>query len=248
MTSLVDTARNRLETAQAALDDALRTAGDTSAARQTRDAAQVELDRVIAATRSGAADVQDQTMLAIQTTATDSQTAAECTLQAEADSLTSAILIPCAELPASLALGLANAQHTADAHRAKVDQHAAELAQLRGRLAALISDRQAIVDRRARGEVAADDGAALALLDADREGVAALIEQHSATAPAPDTSRLSEHRRTWDRAIAAERGRLLYATAVALDARLSHVLEASRGGPGPFLRLSPALERALRGL
>jgi chromosome segregation ATPase len=84
----------------------------------------------------------------------------------------------------------AAAQHLADAElktQNAIDSHSAaenEVAVVRSRLADLEIQRRAVIQRRAEGDQRSDDGATLALLTADIEGLAGILARREADAAA----------------------------------------------------------------
>jgi len=242
-------AQNRVFAAQKALDDALLGGQPTAEHRKNLELAVEEARRIESVARAeavGQSAADDQ-----QTQAAAAALAAEAAaaLTAELGALTAAIPLPEPDLPQSLALALAKAEHAAEQHADAVTAHETRLEALRGRLAALQEERNEIIARRAEGRQEPDDAARVHLIEADRDGLRALIERTEGEGPGEDRSRVGEWRQSWSRAIAEERGRLLAQVAAELDHRLAQVLTLIReNGTGPWHRVGGGLDGALRAL
>jgi chromosome segregation ATPase len=230
------TARARVEKARAALDAALADGADTTKARATFELAQQELARVQVKTLADAQPVMAERRARIDA---DARALLDDALAA----LTGAVPIghpanpplpELRELPANIAQALAAARWELTDIQAKATEHGERLSALRERLSAIETERAQIITRRAEGHQEPDDGARLALLDADREGLAGLIQRTETQAP--DLTR-AEHQfadwsRQWEQAVTAARVALLGARADRHAAALAGTLRELRRASG----------------
>lgn len=248
--ALTTKARTRLKSAQAALDSALAAGEPTADLRATRDLARNEFDRLTAAVQSAehtqTAALQDE--IATAATGRADQAAAELSLYLAQFTSAPAPTPDANLLPVSLALSLELALRADAEHKGEQEAHHARGAALHARLAALQSDRQAIVARRAAGDCRATDGAELALIAADSDGLAALIAQHAADAPHDAQAQVGDYQKTWMNAVKTERARLLHLIVTDLDSRLASAVNALRdvGVATVWWRPSPELDRVIR--
>ena len=249
LSAILGPARTRLTAAQAALDAALAAGQPTEKARETLSLAETEVARIeseLAAEQAAARQAAaDDTEAQARAMVNESVTA----LQNEMKVLV-ALDAPTVALPISIAANLVESRARLAEQQAEAGTHAERLTGLRARLAALESDRAAIVTRRAEGDCRPTDGAELALIDADAEGLRSLIARTAAEQPQSDASRaVSDWSAHWQREVASARGIALMHIARELDARLAKVLDAIRmNGTGPWYRPSAELERSLKSL
>lgn len=206
MTAL-DKAHTRVTQAQAALDAALETGADTTAARKTLDLAAAELARVQAAATKPVDDSAEQDAIEAEARALVDSAKADI-----AASTATAIRVLEPVLPVGTAAALIAAQRRAAEHQRTVDAHQARIDGLQSRLDELQAERARIIARRAEGQTEADDGARLELNTADAQGLQDLIARARTEAPGSDLSRVHEYQAAWNAAIAHERNRIDLAT------------------------------------
>jgi hypothetical protein len=179
----VEKATQFVATAQADLDAALASGTDTSEARERLRLAEQELQDAKAA--------QAQAEFSNQGEARDRhQRMVEAELKAVTDTVNASlaelasITPPTVTLPAGPLDNLIRARQQLEEAKDAMATHQTKVDELNGRLQALISERQAITDRRAGGNRNdAKDGPRLALLNADIDGLQGLIERTRAEAP-----------------------------------------------------------------
>lgn len=196
--SKLNQAIRKREQAQTALDLAIETGQDTSAARGKLESARQEVERLEALDeqrREAEREARNEQALALADEVRAEIQAAQERINAQA------------QRPELLALDARIAAAVLEA-RAAHDQALASVQQARDRQAALVerladlrARRQAIVQRRAAGEHHEEDGPALALLDADIEGLGGLIE----AAQAETLAREQDVRGTSEVSASAER-------------------------------------------
>jgi DNA repair exonuclease SbcCD ATPase subunit len=244
MTALV-VAQANLTAAQNALDEALETGKDTAHLRATRDTARAEVERLEAVENAREAETRarDAAEIRRQTNAL-----VEKALSELREALTQVRTLPDPPEPAlspDPALRLILARRASAGHTAKVEAHAKRVRSMYDRLNDREGERADIVERGAAGDCRDGDEPALALLDADIEGLRDLIARTALDKPGEDASGVSEAERAWDETILVERRRLLKELADALDARLSETVEALRaaGGRWPETNASRKLPR-----
>jgi DNA repair exonuclease SbcCD ATPase subunit len=248
----IEAARSRLARAQQALDEALAGGTATERLRAFRDTAREELEQL--------EDAADQTIAQAEAQRAQRLTEiAQAEMRAQAEAL-SRELAALAHVPAPevhLPVGLLIAAHEAHAHLADAEQaHAAAQARVAGleaRVADLGRQRGEIVARRTAGDARPSDGADLALLDADRDGLADLLEvaRSLTAAPAEHLARarahLGEAEGRWGAAVTAARAAALLDLCRALEVALTRTaaeLYRSRG-QGPYWRASGELRNVL---
>jgi hypothetical protein len=166
--SQAEQANRKVRRAQAALDSILEQAGDGTQARADLLTAQAELEAAQAAAQERAqADEQRIESEAIELTAAVSG--------AVAKTLTEIVSrigpLPEARVDARWAQAVAKARRELAALRVEAEATRERLTGQQQRLASLKADRQTVIERRMQGDERDSDGAALALLDADIEGL-----------------------------------------------------------------------------
>lgn len=179
----VEKAVQFLATAQADLDAALAAGTDTSEARERLRLAGQELQDAKAAQAQAEVSNQGEARDRIQKMVEEELKAATDTVNASLTELAS-ITPPTVTLPAGPLDSLIRARLQFDEAKDAMATHQAKVDELNGRLRALISERQAITERRAGGNRnGAKDGPRMALLNADIEGLQGLIERTRGEAP-----------------------------------------------------------------
>lgn len=200
--SPADRARAAVARAQADLDAALAAGGDTTKPRETLELARAELSSVLTKNLADAQPAMTERRAQIDADARELLDEAYAALTAAAPiKHPDTPAIP--DLPAGIAQALAAARWELADMRAKATEHGTRVDALRARLATLETERNQIIERRAQGHHEKDDGPRLALLDADREGLASLIQRTEAEAPDPNPAAalVDDWRRQWDRAV-----------------------------------------------
>lgn len=175
--SQTEAASRKVRRARTKLDAALASGDDANPARLELESAQAALDKASAAEaerkRATEADFEEQARgLANDVTAE---------VHAAMRRIFEGITLPDAPaLGVELAANALRGRQEAAQAAAALDDAKARLQSLQERHGALRANRAAIVTRRAGGEHLPDDGATLALLDADIEGLQGLIEKTGA--------------------------------------------------------------------
>jgi hypothetical protein len=215
---LLAKAQAQAAAAQSALDTALAEGADTTEARDRLEAAHAHLRALQLAQDREAASAQAEHAARLQAEAQALVDAATRALYAELTELAT-LAIPEIALPVSVAAAMIEAREQTTKTETRHREHAERLSALRDRQAALHAEREQIVARRAEGHAEPKDGARLALLAADLEGVARLIGEHEAQAPAPPAG--AEHaERLWGDVQADARRTALLVLAKELESRL----------------------------
>lgn len=179
----IEKAAQFVATAQADLDAALASGTDTSEARERLRLAEQELQDAKAAQAQAEVSNQGEARDRIQKMVEAELKATTDTANASLAELAS-ITPPTVTLPAGPLDSIIRARLQFDEAKDAMVTHQAKVDELNGRLRALISERQAITDRRAGGNRNdAKDGPKLALLNADIDGLQGLIDRTRAEAP-----------------------------------------------------------------
>jgi hypothetical protein len=220
---LLAKAQYQAAAAQSALDAALTQGADTAEARDRLEAANTHLRALQLSQGQEAISAQAEHAARLRGQAVALSDEATGTLYAELTEL-AALAVPEVALPVSVAASMIEAREQTAKTEALHREHATRLSALRDRQAALHAERERIVARRAEGDAKPADGAHLALLGADLEGLARLIGQHEAQTPAPTAG--AEHaERLWTDVQADARRAALLALAKDLESRLIETAE-----------------------
>lgn len=252
--TVIAAARERLAAAETGLDAALASGADTQRARELLAAAHAHVDRVEAEAAAEAAQVEAALAADVGAAAAAQAAAAEAEVRSLFAELTAVEMIDVA-IPAALreevilfaraADQAADAASAADAMVAALENRAAELARARSE----------IVDRRAAGDPLDSDGQTLALVAADIDGLATLIDKARLATLAPTAAlnaaaaRLQAAEHAWRTTCAAERSRALQAACEALERALIRAVslkydDAQAAGSTDFWRPSAELKQA----
>lgn len=245
--SQTEQATRRVRRAQAALDSILEQAGDATAARADLVSAQVELE-------------------AAEEAAGERAQADEARIEAEAGELTAAIKaevaagvaaiierigpLPEARAEMQWALGVARARRELAALRTEAEAVRERLTGQQTRLSSLKADRQSVIARRLEGDERDADGATLALLDGDIEGLSDLSSRTATelnrleAALSEATDRHAQAETRWTAAVQdAWTGALSELTLIA-EGVIVEVSGAMRVQGGDRKRWSPSLQVA----
>ena len=166
--SQTEQASRKVRRAQAALDAILEQAGDATQARADLLTAQAELEAAEQAAQEREAEAEERVQREAEAMA--AAVAAEITEAREGiikrlDGMTAP------QIPTDWAAKLARGRREVARLAAAAGEVRERLSRVDTRLSELVAERQAIIARRMAGDEHAEDGAALALIDADREGL-----------------------------------------------------------------------------
>ncbi len=249
----VEFARGRLERAQAALDQALGEGNDTSRLRDLRDRAREDVERLASAQAQSAAQAEAERAQRL-TKIAESETRELAEALARELAAYVHVAVPDLHLPAGLRVAVHEARETVQAAEGAAAAAQARVAGLEARLTELSRRRGEIVSRRASGDVRPSDGADLALLDADRDGLTDLRESERSITIAP-TQRLSDARARlahaeaqWAAAVAAARAAALLDVCRGLETALVRAASMAyelRGGSTSYWRPGEALRSVM---
>jgi hypothetical protein len=205
------------------LDRILEAGGDATPAR----AKLAEAEAALAAAQAAAAAIAKDRDESDRAEAHALADAATSEVGAALAEIVAGIAVPAPpKVDPSKALTYLAAQRKADNDRLALDETQTRRDALQERLATLSTERSAIVSRRVEGDVRDGDGSTLALLDADIEGLAALVGKVKAElagldlALAASTEALRAAERRWTGARGAAWLAGLRATAANIEAAL----------------------------
>lgn len=252
MTALIAKARAQAETAHARLQEALLAGEDTAAARRALTEAEaklVELSRERVDTGPN-----PEIEAAIQAEAAELVTETAGAIAARVHALSPYPRPEPVELPLSLAVALVRARRQHATVEADLAEHRAKAQRIQTRLDDLAARREALLVRRMEGDERAEDAAELSLIDADRQGLEALLVEHRTTRPIEGHA-LRHHEDEWKRACSEVEGRALRALAeqvqqhgIMLAEQLvafNRKIGVAPGGIGYRLRLDPRWREAV---
>lgn len=247
VSELLTKAQERLTAAQERLTAALADGSDTTKPRELVTLAQAEVARLETEHGAELAAAEAEQAASLAGLAQAMVDGAHHDIAAEVDSLLNVPVPEVGTIPVNAAMQLCQARAKADEQQAAVTAHADRLAALRARLADLERQRQGIIERRAEGVTKPNDGAELALLVADHEGLAGLIQRAEQEVPTVDTRPVADWFAIHQRAVRDARVAALSQTAdrlaIALAETLGRLPHQGRTWPMPA-----ALSVALRGV
>jgi chromosome segregation ATPase len=243
--SQTEQASRKVRRAQAEIDRRLEDGADASTARADLLTAQNELE-------------------AAQVAAQERQAADEQRIEAEAGELIAEVAgevsagvaqilqrigpLPEPRIQAQWAVGVARARRELAALRVEVEAVRERLTGQQTRLSSLTADRQSVIARRLAGDERDTDGATLALLDADIEGLSGLASRTAAelnrleTALSEATDRHAQAERRWSGAVEGAWTGALSELALIAEGVIVEVSGAMRVHGGDRKRWSPSLE------
>lgn len=242
--SQVEQANRKLKRAQAEIDRRLEAGEDATAARADLLAAQAELE-------------------AAQAAAQERAQADEARIEAEAGELTAEVSrqvsagvaqilqrigpLPAPRIEVRWAEGVARARRELAALRTEVEAVRERLTGQQTRLSSLKADRQSVIARRLEGDERDTDGATLALLDADLEGLSGLAGRTATelnrleTALSEATDRHAHAETRWTAAVQDAWTGALSELALIAEGVIVEVSGALRVHGGDRKRWSPSL-------
>jgi hypothetical protein len=245
--ALLETARARLIAAHAALDSALSAGESTAKPRERADLAAAEVARLEKELDADLAAGEVARHASLEAEAERLATDAHGCILAEVADL-AAISSPwVGPIPASPVLSLVQARAKVAQQEAALSAHGGRLAALKDRLADLRTQRQGIVERRAAGDTKPSDGADLALLVADTEGLLGLIERTEQDVPIVDGKPVADWLKIHETTVAAVRNAALAEVANRLSLALAETL-GRLPHQGRIWRMPSELSQALRGV
>lgn len=188
MTQAIDDLQKKVKTAQFELDQVLKNGGDTFKSRKHLQLVQKELHDAQAADRKLSENEQADTQAALSRKAAAMIGEQANTLNAEFSGLLD-IQKPKAELHHSLALNILTARSALATAKDKKKVNREALSELQERRSAIVSKKQALIDKRTQDTSRDDtqDASTLALFDLDLQRLDLLIEEEK-TASVIDTS------------------------------------------------------------
>jgi chromosome segregation ATPase len=243
--SQTEAATRKVRRAQAELDKLLEAGEDASTARADLLTAQTELDLAEQAARERAQ--ADEARIEAEAAELIAEVGAKVSAGV-AEILQRIGPLPGARVEKAWALGVARARRELAALRTEAEAVRERLTGQQTRLSSLKADRQAVIARRLAGDLRDADGATLALLDADIEGLSGLATRTAAELNrleadlAATIERHAQAEKRWAAAIQDAWTDALSELALIAEGVIVEVSGAMRVHGGDRKRWSPSLE------
>jgi len=228
--------RKEVEASQSDLDEQLASGASTIESRRKLKEAQTNLQTAEQAESKTAAKTEAKVQTERQREAAKLVDEATTELNASLQKLAH-VEVPRARLPIHLGVNILSAREKLDTDTESSRAYHTRISQLREQQHALESRRNEIVSRRAAGQGNdKKDGESLALIQADQEGLAQMIDREIDNGDAVDTTRseplVNEALQGFERAFRAEQIRVLRELTGQLEALLITAAQALSSAPG----------------